>query len=521
MSLNLEQSKAKAAYLTSLGEDANDDQKAELGVLEKNIVVLEKAKDDPIMAKILELEQTFNSTIAEAADMSSESGGEHSKMLDDLLQKARAAKEQQLKVAAGSKMKFEQAHRAAERAVTKDMIESVLDRKPMTEEARLSHKYANELLTASTVLHAIKKHDNYEVPMHLCIKQMANDPYFKEMVASGGNNAILKAMDTATSTEGAEWAPANYSSELIDQVRYDTYVASLFPVYNMPRDEVVFPVLSADMTAYLVSETTTDNAELTAGNRVPASKPTTGSRTMTAVKLGQRIDLSQDLVEDAIVPLLDEIMMHIRTVFSESLDSAIINGDTSTTHMDSNVTASTDVRKGFVGLRKTGSTNEVDCSTFTFDNLMSVLSAMGVYGARFSDIAWIVGPKVNIKLMNLYNANNESVLMTMDKFGQNASAINGMIGKLASIPVVLTGEMPENLNASGVYDGSTTDNASMLAVYRPGFRLGMRRALKIKSADIIETDAIRLVGLMKNAFFHRYASTSGSGLVGQAYNIAV
>jgi len=48
------------------------------------------------------------------------------------------------------------------------------------------------------------------------------------------------------------------------------------------------------------------------------------------------------------------------------------------------------------------------------------------------------------------------VVRTVDKYGQFATVLNGELGKIDGIPVIVSEKIRENLNASGVYDGTTT-----------------------------------------------------------------
>lgn len=395
-------------------------------------------------------------------------------------------------------------------------IEAILEHEPYTDDEKKIHKMNDEMYTGSVLKKMVAKNSGREMSQIQAVNEIRKHPYFQNFHGFAQANPVGKAMATASGYEGEDWVPTGYSADLIEKVRLETKIAQLFDKYTMSDNTEIFPIESTDADMYYISENTGDDDEITAANKIPAATPATGNRTMTARKGGVRVVLSEDLKEDSIVKVVPWINKHLITKFAEGLESAVINGDRSGTHMDSNVTAATDRRKMFVGLRFTADGNyEYSLSTFNYDSVMKIPEQMGVYGASYDQLFWIVGTKLRHRLGYIRDAQNNNVVLTLDKYGPNATVLKGEIGKLANIPIILSGQLPENLNATGVYDGSTTSKGIMLLVYRPGFVLGERRALKIKTAEIIDTDQIKVVATMRKAFFHRY----NDSIVAQGYNI--
>jgi hypothetical protein len=204
-------------------------------------------------------------------------------------------------------------------------------------------------------------------------------------------------------------------------------------------------------------------------------------------------------MEDSIINLASEVLRRIAKSFARGIDQAIIDGDTAGSHQDSDVTNAKDRRKAWNGLRKnaliSGMPN-IDLSTFTTANLLNVRKGMGVYGSRPSELAWIVGFRGMIQMMQL------SELITMDKYGPNATVLSGEAGKFFGSPVVLSEFIREDLNASAVYDGTTTTKSCLLCVSRESFVRGERRAITINSSNDrhIETDQTVTVGTWRGDF---------------------
>jgi HK97 family phage major capsid protein len=328
-----------------------------------------------------------------------------------------------------------------------------------------------------------------------------------------GDSELKKALDTATSGEGSDWIPTGFSASLIDLVRVQLKVANLFRRITMPTNPFKFPVVSADATGYLQSESIADEA-----SKLRASTPTTTNLELSAVKLAARTLFSEEISEDSIVPILPWLREQIVLALATAEEKAVINGDTSTIHQDSNVTAAYDAQKAWTGLRKlVVSGAKVDCGTFNLDNLRSVRKELGKYGVDPSKLAYIVGLSGYIQLLGIKDSSSNQVVTTVDKYGPNATILTGELGKIDGSPIIVSENVYENLNASGVYDGTTTTKTIMLLAYTPAFIIGDRRRVTVKTAADIETDQQILVATQRLDFHPFYATTET--MVGLAYNI--
>lgn len=349
--------------------------------------------------------------------------------------------------------------------------------------------------------------------IYLLAKIMGVNPRSTKLYAQFKDSELRKAMDTATGGEGAEWIPTGFSADLIDMVRLELKVASLHDHINMPTDPYKLPVVGADATGYLISENTADPESAT---RVKASKPTTANRTLNASKIGARVIFSQELGEDSIVPMLPFVKKNIAVALADAIEDAIINGDTSSPHMDSDVTDSTDARKAWPGYRKLADTAsvEVDMSSFGTPVLRTLRADMGRFGVNPANLAWVVGVVGYNKMLGL------TEVLTMDRYGQKATILSGELAKFDGIPIIVSEKQRENLNTSGEYDGTTTSKTVLQLVHRPSFIIGDRRAVTIKTDENIETDQMILVATQRLDFLDIYAASASNTIVGVGYNIA-
>jgi len=280
----------------------------------------------------------------------------------------------------------------------------------------------------------------------------------------GRYGELRKAMDTATATEGLEWIPTTLSTNLIEKYRLQARVPGLFTEIAMPRNPYKLPTSLGDMTFYLIPESKTSEP-----SKTPTTKLTTGDLTLTAQKLRARSIWSEELDEESIIPVLPAVKNNIAKSAALAVEDAILNGDTTATHMDSDVTDSKDHRKIWKGLRKHAMANSwsVDLSTFDKDTTRSLLTKMKKYGIIPSDVTWITGVVCYNKMRGL------TELLTVDKYGPAATILTGEVGKLYGSPVIISEKTREDLHTTGYYTGST-GYTELTVVNRGAFLIGNR-----------------------------------------------
>jgi hypothetical protein len=131
-----------------------------------------------------------------------------------------------------------------------------------------------------------------------------------------------------------------------------------------------------------------------------------------------------------------------------------------------------------------------------------------------SDLAFIIG------VSNAHALLADTNLLTVDKMGPAAVILNGQIGSVFGVPVIVSEHVRENVNATGVYDGITTTKTTMLCVNRNEFAIGQRTALDVEVNDSLygETYQRVLYGFMREDFQH-VGSAATNEDVAIAYNV--
>jgi len=272
-------------------------------------------------------------------------------------------------------------------------------------------------------------------------------------------------------------------------------VAPLFPVIQLPTNPWEMPIEGADATAYLVAEPTGD-----AASKVTASTPGSKKVQFDAEIFGARTLFSRSLDADSAIAVLPYTRNKLVRAFVDAEERAILDGDADGTHQDSDVTAG-DARTAWDGLRKKAlAETNVDGgnAAVTLSNFRAVRKAMRKWGLNPADLVVICPVKVYYQLLDL------AEVKTLDVFGPQATVLNGQLGALDGIPIIVSEHGREDLNANGVYDGTTTNRTYLLVVNRGEWALGQRMALDIEVDDSIYREAFQrvVVGFMREDFQH-------------------
>lgn len=312
---------------------------------------------------------------------------------------------------------------------------------------------------------------------------------------------FIKAMDTATAGEGAEWFPTEMSARLTQLVELDLKVARLFPRITMPRKTFELPTMSSLVEAQKLSESLVDVENATA---IPTAKPTTAKATLTAKKLGIRMNWSMELEEESIFPLVPMLEDQASKSISRAIETALINGDTAVTHQDAGIGA-TSAETTWDGLRKrTKSANKFNLGTMSVDNLLQLIAALGKYGSEVSDSAFITSPAGWVQLMKMKDAANRQVLVTMDTGGETFGLKSGKIDILFGRPVIVSEKVKTTLDTNGVVPATPGTKTQIILTHRNTFVLGDRRAIKVGTRVWIDTDQRIIVSTWRGDFTNHF-----------------
>lgn len=417
------------------------------------------------------------------------------------------------KIRAGLRKALQKSHMLGSR-VADDEGDDDKTLTPRVIRKRLLEKRGDQIVYKSGADEKVIALQKWNDDIYILSKVLGIPPRETGLWSSFRRSELAKAMSHAAGV-GGEWVPTGFSAEMIDRVFLDLECANVHQWVPMPTNPYTLPIKSAGAQAYLVAEQT---AEPESATKVPATTPATTNVTLTAIKLGARSTFSLDIEEDSIIPVLPMIKEELQRAMKESIETATINGDTTSPHQDSDTTSATDPRKAWLGWRKLCQAGaKVSLATFNIENIRAIRKAMVKYGVKPGMLVYVTGFSGYSALLNLKDSAGNAVVLTVDKYGQNATILTGELGKLDGSPIIISEYLRQDLNASGVYDGTTTNKTILLVVHKQGCLYGDRRKATLKTDESIETDQVILVVTQRLAFSRRLVATEK--FIGLGYNI--
>lgn len=305
-----------------------------------------------------------------------------------------------------------------------------------------------------------------------------------------------KALTSTGGNAGDEWVPTFASAELWRDTHLATQIASLIRRVDMPTNPYDLPTQTADATfRYASSENTA----------VTASNFTTDKATLTARKIQAEVDFSGEVTEDSIIPVVAAIRADLVRRGAQTIDDLIVHGDTETggtgnVNSDDGAPAAGSFYLALNGLRKfavvtnTGQTSNV-AGALTSANFNTIRALLGKYGARPSDLAIVTGTSTYLAMLTI------AEVITPDKYGPNATVLQGELGRFFGIPIVLSEAIPgasiDKVDADGKYtttSPSSNDTKGWLVLFnRNHWVSGFRRDFSLESFRDIQKDQNILV----------------------------
>lgn len=303
-----------------------------------------------------------------------------------------------------------------------------------------------------------------------------------------------KAITTSGAGTGAEFMNVVMSSTLLSRMYMDSILSSAFigQEVQMPSDNFTYPLSTTRPTFYTGAENT-DADE---------STPGTGELILTARKLIGKVSYSYEADEDSIVAILPQVLQGLGEAAGEALEDAIINGDRAGTHQDSDTQlVAKHAARLFNGIRKltlAQSALKLSLATggITANNVGALRKLLKKYGLNPRNVKIIVGT----------NGWNDIVMLpetlTAEKVGNAGTAriLTGLAPNLLGMDIIPSAKVREDLNANGVYDGTTTTKGAIHLVHLPSFVMGVRRGFLVEQDKDISAQKRWVVASFRRDF---------------------
>lgn len=299
---------------------------------------------------------------------------------------------------------------------------------------------------------------------------------------------------------GDEWVPDLWSSQIWNRFRLDAVIANLFKVVEMPSDPFELPIEGGDPTVYFVPETKneTDVTWSASTNPTPDSKVGSGKVTLASKKLALRVGFSEELVEDSIIPVISMYREQAQKALLLAVDSAVLNGDTLAAlnvNLDGGTPPTTAVYKAFDGLRKLALITASPVNSVDMGGIAPTIAK--VRQARFTmpaaraskpgEIAYITHGELYAKLLSL------GEVITVDKYGPQATVLTGELGKLDGSALLLTDQLGLTASNGKISNsGGSNTLGSLVGVHKPSWVMGYRRKVTVNVDRIPATDSYQM-----------------------------
>ena len=305
---------------------------------------------------------------------------------------------------------------------------------------------------------------------------------------------LEKAITSTASGAVDQWVPTDMQAQLWEDWTKRSIVSDKFQTIDMPTNPFLVPTLTGDTTIY----------RPTAEAEAPtASDPTSAQSTLSACKLAGKNLMSYEAEEDAIFSVLGIVRDNFAKQLAAAVDSVILNGDTTTGTVNINLSGGTIPTTSkflcFDGLRHAALVDntdmDADLGSLAIADIATLQALMGKYATRPSDVVMFVDPYTYFKMTGL------SEVLTIDKYGNDATVVKGELAKLKGYPIVVSEELAKT-NATGWVDNTAGSNTvgQIVLCHIPSWLAGWKRRVMVETDRNIDVQQYEIVASLRYAF---------------------
>jgi hypothetical protein len=323
---------------------------------------------------------------------------------------------------------------------------------------------------------------------------------------------MLKAFGTTVVGGGAEWVPTAVSTSYLEEYELERKLERQFQLIKLPFGKFDQPKLKNATKARIATEGQTNFA---------GANWQTDKISFDAVKLEEFYILPTEITEDSAPDFLAAARSEVVYAQERAAESAMISGDSDGTHIDSDTQAGgADLaEKAWDGFRKLAIANSANGATYDFNGvadetkIATLIGRMGKFGVNPQECLILMGAAIYTQVRHL-----DSVT-TVEKFGPQATVLTGVAATYQGMPIIVSDQYREDLNATGVYDGVTTTKAAISIVNKKRFYLGQRRPIAVKLIQDLPGNDRWLMASYRRVDFQGHAQGAVEKSVVYGYNI--
>jgi len=305
--------------------------------------------------------------------------------------------------------------------------------------------------------------------------------------AAADDGVPMRAMDT---TDTSAVVGVQYMTQMWDAATQSAVVAPLIRSFPMNAKTGYIPVFGAPPVPVAYPESTTDD---------PAdydTQDTTFARvSVTASKFGIHQKWSGEIEEESIVPFVQAIRERSQMSVAFYTDDIVVNGDTTLAatgniNSDDALLAANHRLVQFDGIRHaaivdtTTNTAAIAGASIALSDLTG-LRPLCIDRTRLTDWAHPANPRDFIYLINPegYDAvQNIDELVTVDKYGANATVLTGEVAAIGRNPLLVTMAVPLT-EADGKVSTTAGNNTKdqVVAFNRNALSIGYLRQMTVET----------------------------------------
>lgn len=323
-----------------------------------------------------------------------------------------------------------------------------------------------------------------------------------EKAPSEIKNSVQRAFFDSPNS-GAEFIPDEFKAELYETFKVPRNLRALMPVVEMQNNTMIIPRLGRGARPFIKGAVSTDNPA-----NYQASTILTESKTIAVKGFATRYVIDDGAAEDSALALMPILTRQIASDLEDAWEDCWINGDASGTLGDAmgswnvrsrwgstNLGGADDHRKAYDGLRQRAFAAATDAqgtaALATTTEILGRISSMAELGV--GNLYIICSPESMIKHLM---ANPD--LLTIDKFGPNASLVTGSVASIFGHPVLMSRFLSADLAASGKFTGAGNSKTGILFYNAESFAQYQKRGVTVETDKNIGSGSIEVVATMRN-----------------------
>lgn len=278
----------------------------------------------------------------------------------------------------------------------------------------------------------------------------------KEFILSNAIKDDVKVKGLLSTTEMNNWIPTEFIPNVIDLIIANNalikeFIENIFR-WSTGSNKREYPYIDAYATDFYAVE----GATITSNNYTPPKF------SLTAKPFKGMFEWTDEADMNTVVEMLPILRNALITGLSMSIEYTMINGDTTLN--------TTTVLKNFDGIRKLTLANNMasDMSTFNITNFRALRQKLKNFGIKPDQLLIVADSQIAY-----WKFLNDSNFLTIDKVGDKATILTGVIGIYDGIQLRVTDNIPLT-NSSGQIDSNPVNNTkgSFIILNKRPFAVG-------------------------------------------------